>query len=85
MYMELGSVGAAGLIVIVIVDALREVFPQISGNVTRLVALVIGFLLGGLSQMGALPELQLTLVSGALAGATAVGVSAVARRVGGTE
>jgi hypothetical protein len=80
--MDIGNVGFIGVVVIVAVGALKEKYPAISGNTTRLVALIIGAVIGLISQFGLLPGVSATIVSGVFAGVAAVATVTVADRVG---
>lgn len=81
--MDLGQVSFIGLVVVVAVGALKEKYPTISGNTTRLLAIAIGGVLGLIAQLGFLPGVAATLVSGVFAGIAAVATVTVADRVGG--
>jgi hypothetical protein len=80
--MDVGQVTFVGLVVITIVGALKDRFPNMTGNTTRLAALVIGGAIGILAQVGFLPGVEATLVSGIMAGVAAVGTITVVDRVG---
>lgn len=80
--MDFAQIGITGLIVTTVVGALKEWQPSLSGNQTRLVALVVGGLLGYAGQVGFLPISDLNLLNGIIAGATSVGLVTVADRLG---
>lgn len=87
--MDIGNVGFIGLVVITIVGAIKDAVPNkpdgtspMTGNITRVVALVVGGLLGGLAQAGLLMGVEATIVTGIMAGIAAVGTVTVADRVG---
>lgn len=80
--MDIGQVGFIGLVVITIVGALKDVFPNMTGNLTRLVALVIGAILGAFGQLGLLMGVEVNIVTGIMAGVAAVGTITVADRIG---
>lgn len=73
-------VGAA---VITVIGALKEVFPTMTGNITRVAAFVVGAIIGLLAQVGALPGVEATVVTGIMSGIAAVATVSVADRVGG--
>lgn len=79
--MDLMQVGFIGLVVIVMVGALKDWVPAITGNTTRLAALVIGGVLGLLAQSGFLPGVDATVVTGIMAGVAAVATTTVADRI----
>lgn len=81
-YMDIGQVTFVGLVVITIIGALKDAFPQITNNMTRLAALLIGGIIGLLAQVGALPGVEGTVVTGIMAGIAAVGTVTVADRIG---
>lgn len=80
--MDIGQVTFIGLVVITIIGALKDAMPNITGNMTRLAALVIGGIIGLLAQVGLLPGIDSTLVTGIMSGIAAVGTITVADRVG---
>lgn len=80
--MDIGQVTFIGLVVITITGALKDKFPKMSGNTTRLAALVIGGIIGLIAQVGWLPGVDATLVTGIMAGVAAVATVTVADRVG---
>ena len=80
--MNLSSVGVISLVVVVVVDALKDQFPKLTGNVTRLVALVVGGVLGYGASVGYLPLAGMDIVTGAVAGAIAAGGISVVNKVG---
>lgn len=79
--MDYGQIGFVSLVVIVVTDALKEVFPQVKGNVTRLVALSTGGLIGVLGQSGLIPS-NIDVISGIIAGVTAVAGNTLIAKVG---
>lgn len=81
--MDIGQVGFIGLVVITVVGALKDSFPQMTGNMTRLVALVVGGIIGLLAQVGLLMGVDATFVTGMMAGVAAVGTVTVVDRVRG--
>lgn len=80
--MDIGQVGFVGLVVITLVGAVKDSFPSMTGNQTRLVALVFGFILGLLGQLNLLPGVGVNIVTGIMAGIAAVGTVTVADRIG---
>lgn len=87
--MDFIDVGVGAMIVTVVVDAIKEQAPNIKANLTRLIALLVGGGIGALIQYinaNVAPSgIELTLVSGILAGAAAVGINTVATRSAGGE
>lgn len=81
--MDLAQVGIIALVVITITEALKELFPRLTGNLTRLIALFLGAFLGYLAQVGVLPIPDTNLVSGAISGVVAVGGHILASKMGG--
>jgi len=81
--MDLAELSIIALIVVVCTDALKESFPQIKQNLTRLIALLIGAVLGYLAQVGILPIPDTTVITGLVSGALAVGTHSIASRMGG--
>jgi len=79
--MDLGQIGFIGLVVITIVGALKDNFPKMTGNMTRLAALIIGAVIGLIAQFGYLPGIEATVVTGIMAGVAAVGTVTVVDRV----
>jgi len=79
--MDLGQISFIGLVVVTIVGALKDQFPAMKGNTTRVAALVIGGILGALAQGGFLPGVNATIVTGIMAGIAAVGTVTVIDRV----
>ncbi len=71
--MNVGEVALASVIIVTIIDAIKDFFPTITGNITRLVAMALGAVLGGLAQAGFLPVPDLNLVTGIMSGLAAVG------------
>lgn len=80
--MDIGEVTFVGLVVITIVGALKDQFPNMTGNMTRLAALVVGGVIGLLAQVGVLPGVDANFVTGIMSGVAAVGTITVADRVG---
>lgn len=80
--MDIGNVTFIGLAVITIIGAIKDVAPNLGGNTTRLVALIIGGVIGLIAQIGLLPGVEATLVTGIMAGVAAVGGVTVADRFG---
>lgn len=80
--MDLGQVGFVSLVVIVITDVVKEQLPDIKGNITRLIAIVIGGGLGIMSTTGIIPGLNIDVVGGVLAGVAAVAGNTLVTRVG---
>jgi zinc transporter ZupT len=80
--MDIGNVTFVGLVVITIVGALKDAFPTMTNNMTRVAALVIGGIIGLLAQVGLLAGVDATVVTGIMAGVAAVGTVTVADRVG---
>lgn len=80
--MDIGNVTFVGLVVITVVGALKDQFPTMTGNMTRLAALIAGAIIGLLSQVGVLPGVEGNVVTGIMAGVAAVGTITVADRVG---
>lgn len=81
--MDIGQVSFIGLVVITIIGAIKDQFPTMKGNTTRLVALVIGGALGLLAQVGFLMGVEATIVTGIMAGVAAVGTVTVVDRIRG--
>jgi hypothetical protein len=81
--MDFSQIGFVGLVVIVCIDALKEQFPGIKGNLTRLIALVIGGAIGLLFQVGILHGVQIDLIGGVFAGVAAVAGNTLIMRAGG--
>jgi high-affinity Fe2+/Pb2+ permease len=69
-----------GAIVIAIVQALKEVFPQISGAITTVVAVVVGALVAVLAPH--IGVASISVAQGVLVGLAGVGVHTVASKVG---
>lgn len=80
--MDLGNLTFIALVVITIVGALKDQFPTMTGNMTRVAALVVGGVLGLLAQANLLPGVDATIVTGIMAGVAAVGGVTIADRVG---
>ena len=80
--MDAGQVSVSALIVMTVVGAVKDQWPTITGNQTRLLAVVIGGVLGYLSQAGYIPLPGVDLVEGIISGAAAVGVHTAARAIG---
>lgn len=76
------SVGVTSLVVVTVVDAVKDFFPQLTANQTRLVALVVGGILGFAASFNFLPLPGMNVVTGAVAGAIAAGGVAVVKKVG---
>lgn len=82
--MDLGQVTFIGLVVITVVGALKDRFPaSMTGNTTRLAALIVGGALGLIAQVGFLPGVDANLVTGIMAGVAAVATTTVADRIAG--
>lgn len=79
--MDLAQVGFIGLVVITVVGAIKDRFPDMTGNTTRLTALVIGGVVGLIAQLHFLPGVEATLVTGIMAGVAAVATTTIADRV----
>lgn len=81
--MDFTQITFVGLVVVTVVGALKDQFPTMTANTTRLVALCIGLVLGLLGQVGLLvvPGVTLNVVTGIWAAVAAVGVVTVADRV----
>lgn len=79
--MDLGQVSFVGLIVITIVGALKDWFPTLTGNQTRLVALGIGLVLGLLGQLNLLMGVEVNVVTGIMAAIAAIGTVTVVDRI----
>ena len=79
--MDLTQVSLVGMMVVVFTDAIKDIFPKIGGNVTRLMALVIGALIGFLAQKGFLPGITIDFVGGIMAGITAVAGHTLVRQM----
>jgi hypothetical protein len=79
--MDLGNVSFIGLVVITLIGVIKESFPAITGNMTRLVALVIGLVLGLLGQFNLLPDVSVNVVTGIMAAIAAVGTMTAIDRI----
>lgn len=80
--MDIVQVGFIGLVVITVIGAIKDRFPKMTGNTTRLVALVIGGVVGVVAQFGVLPGVEGNIVTGIMAGVAAVATTTIADRVG---
>lgn len=80
--MDLGQLTFIALAVVTIVGALKDAFPTMTGNVTRLTALIIGAILGLIAQVHLLPGVDATIVTGAMSGVAAIGGVTLLDRVG---
>lgn len=80
--MNIAEIGIIALIVVVCTDALKEAWPLITGNMTRLIALVLGGILGYLAQVGILPITDTTVITGMVSGVVAVGGHSLFSQVG---
>lgn len=83
--MDLGELGFVGVIVVAVVGAFKDQFPLMTGNQTRLVALLTGSILGILGQFGLLPGIELNVVTGIMAAMAAVGTMTAIDRVKETQ
>jgi hypothetical protein len=81
LYMDIGNIGLVGTVVVVLVGAIKDSYP-LTGNQTRLAALVIGLILGLLGQVGLLPGVTVDVTTGILSAVAAVATVTVADRVG---
>lgn len=81
--MDVSPVVLIGLIVVTIVEVVKEKVPGVSGNVTRLLALILGGLIGALFQFGVFPGMTGSIVMGIVAGVGAVGTSTLASMASG--
>lgn len=81
--MDLAQVGIVGMVVLVVIDAIKEQYPLIKGNLTRLIALIIGAIIGYMAQTGIIQNLNIDLVGGVFAGVAAVAGNTLAVRAGG--
>lgn len=80
--MDIANVGFIGVVVIVLVGAIKDAWPTLTGNQTRVVALVIGLILGLLGQVNLLPGVQVDVVTGIMSAVAALATVTVADRVG---
>lgn len=77
----LSSVVVVGLIVVGVVDAIKDLAPKVQGFVTVLVAALVGALWAVVDgHLGFVPDL--TLAQGISAGLVASGAVGVAKRIG---
>lgn len=79
--MDVANVGIVGVMVITIVGAIKDTYPLMTGNQTRLVAVIIGALLGLLGQFNLLIGLDVNVVTGILSAVAAVATVTVADRI----
>lgn len=79
--MNIGELTFIAVVVVATTGALKDAFPTMTGNATRLVAIVVGGVLGLLAQTGWLPGIDANFVTGALAGVAAIGTVTVADRI----
>lgn len=80
--MDASQLSVSALIVMTVVGAVKDQWPTITGNQTRLLAIGVGGLLGYLAQAGYVPLPGVDLVEGIISGAAAVGVHTAARAIG---
>lgn len=77
----LSSVVIVGLIVVGVVDAIKDLAPKVNGFVTVIVAALVGALWALIdAQLGFTPDL--TIAQGISAGLVASGAVGVAKRIG---
>ena len=80
--MDLGQVGFVGVVVVAVVAAIKDWFPQVTGNQTRLIAIGIGLVLGLLGQNSLIPGVEVNIVTGIMAAVAALGTVTVVDRIG---